>query len=121
MPRFMDYMVSTPGHGRLEVLSSEPQRAEIFYIPSREAIEALTGASIPSRIKLMDIDRSKSQLTILPINTRWNVETFLKPKYAQIRQLTLSDRGDIGLERGNRLLFLGVKIGTKRATICGLV
>ena len=92
MPRFMDYMVSTPGRGRLEVLSSEPQRAEIFYIPSREAIEALTGASIPSRIKLLDIDRSKSQLTILPINTRWNVETFLKPKYAQIRRLTLADR-----------------------------
>ena len=121
MPRFMDYMISTPVHGSLEVLRPAAQRAEVFYIPSTDAVAALRGASIPTRMKLLDIDRSKRRLTIHPINTRWNAETFLKPKYAQIRQLTLSDGGDIGLERGNRVLFLEVKIGTKRATICGLV
>ena len=92
MPRFMDYMVSTPVHGSLDVLWPETQRAEIFYIPSKEAVAAMRGASIPNRMKLLDIDRSKRRLTIQPIDTRWKVETFLKPKYAQIRKLTLAGR-----------------------------
>ena len=90
MPRFMDYMISTPVHGSLEVLRPAAQRAEVFYIPSTDAVAALRGASIPTRMKLLDIDRSKRRLTIHPINTRWKIETFLKPKYAQIHKLTLA-------------------------------
>ena len=90
MPRFMDYMVSPPVHGSLEVRWPAAQRAEIFYIPSRRAVAVLRDASIPNRMKLLDIDRSKRRLTIHPINTRWKIDTFLKPKYAQIRKLTLA-------------------------------
>ena len=90
MPRFMDYLGPPPEPGRLEVLRPDPQRAEVFYIPSKDAIEYFSDTSLPNRVKLMEINRLKRRLTISPINTRWKYETFLKPKYPQIRKLTLT-------------------------------
>ena len=48
------------------------------------------GAQIPDNVRLLDIDRYQRRLTIYPIDTRWKIETFLKPKYPQIRRLTLT-------------------------------
>ena len=92
MPRFMDYLGPGPEPGRLEVLRPEPQRTEVFYIPSNDAIEYFSDTSFPSRVKLIEVNSSEQRLTIHPISTRWKIETFLKPKYAQIRKLTLADQ-----------------------------
>ncbi len=89
MPRLMDTIASLPIHGRLQVHWQDPQHTEVFYVPSEAAVVAMNGASMPNKMKLLDIDRFKRRLTIHPINTRWKIETFLKPKYAQIRKLTL--------------------------------
>ena len=90
MPRFIDYLGPGPEPGRLEVLRPDPKRTEVFYVPSAEAVEAMHSAQIPKNMKLLDIDRADQRLTIHPVNTRWKIETFLKPKYAQIRRLSLT-------------------------------
>ncbi len=97
MPRFMDYMNSVPIHGRLQLQWQNPQHTEVFYVPSDAAVEAMEGARIPNRMKLLDIVRSERRLTIHPINTRWKIDTFLKPKYAQIRKLTLTGQHFVDL------------------------
>ena len=91
------YLGEIPTHGRLDVKWQGTQRTEVFYVPSKEAVDYLENPSIPTRIKLLDIDRSKQRLTIHPINTRWTIETFLKPKYPQIRRLMLTGQHFIDL------------------------
>ncbi len=90
MPRITDYLGPGPEPGRLEVRRLDSQRTEVFYVPSAEAVDAMQGAQIPNNVKLLDIDRANRRLTIHPVNTRRKIETFLKPKYPQIRRLTLT-------------------------------
>ena len=97
MPRITDDSDLPRAPGRLEVLRPEPQFTEVYYIPSNDAIEHLSDASFPSRVKLIEIDSFRRRLTISPIDTRWRIETFLQPKYAQIRKLTLDGQHFIDL------------------------
>ena len=101
MPRFMDYLGPGPEPGHLEVRRPDPKRTEVFYVPSAEAVDAMQGAQIPNNVKLLDIDRSNQRLTIHPVNTRWKTETFLKPKYPQIRSLTLTGQYFVDLPYGD--------------------
>ena len=84
----MDDMISIPAFGRLEVRWPADHRAEAFYMPSSEAITALgltSESPIVDGVKLLEIDVSKRRFDIFPIKTHLKIETFLKPKYNQIK------------------------------------
>ena len=67
---------------------------EVFYIPSREKLEKSNLSADNAsdyRVKLLEIDSRNGQLTILPINTLAGHDKFLKPKYEQVKRITLAD------------------------------
>ena len=67
---------------------------DIFYVPSKERLEA---SGLPSenpvehRVMLLQVDCWIQSLTIFPTKTRPHFEDFLKPKYDQIERIVIED------------------------------
>ncbi len=81
-------------HGRLIVEKLSSYCVEVFCIPSKENLE-LSGLhqnkSVEHRVKLLEIDGQNGCITIFPTNMRGDREDFLRPKYDQIKRITLAD------------------------------
>ena len=81
-------------HGRLIVEKLSSYCVEVFCIPSKENLE-LSGLNqnkgVEHRVKLLEIDGQNECLTIFPTNMRGDREDFLRPKYDQIKRITLAD------------------------------
>ena len=82
-------------HGRLVVEKVSSDCAEVFYFPSREKLQQSgldVGSGSDHRVKLLEFDGVNHCITIFPTNTRAGRGDFLRPKYDQIRRITLVDR-----------------------------
>ena len=82
-------------HGRLVVEKISSDCAEVFYFPSREKLQQSgldVGSGSDHRVKLLEFDGVNCCITIFPTNTRAGRDDFLRPKYDQIRRITLANR-----------------------------
>ena len=82
-----------PGVLTIEPLSSD--FVDVFYTPSRERIEysgseLSTEDSADYRVKLLEIDGRNGRLTMLPTRTTGRKDVFLKPKYNQVKRITIA-------------------------------
>ena len=82
------------------ILETQPTGdiVDVFYIPSLEDLER--AGSNPDdaygyRVKLLEIDTVNGRLTMLPINTLWNRDDFLQPKYEKVKRITLADASTV--------------------------
>ena len=67
---------------------------EVFYIPSQESLVLSNLDSADAsryRVKLLELNNENGWLTIFPINTLGGHAEFLKPKYKQVKKITLAD------------------------------
>ena len=81
-------------HGKLVIKALPSSCVEVFYEPSREKLELSDmdpEKAYMYRVRLLEIDNKNGHLTIMPINTRGGRSGFLKPKYTQIKRITLAD------------------------------
>lgn len=80
--------------GTLEVEEVHPNFVEVYFVPpERSLVEARLDPKKANRYrtKLLDINGQHKFLTIYPISTFGNRSDFLKPKYGQIKCITLDD------------------------------
>jgi hypothetical protein len=84
-----------PDHGGvLEIEEIHPNFVEVYFVPPERS---LLGAGLDPkkansyRTKLLDINGQHNFLTIHPISTFGDRSDFLKPKYGQIKRITLDD------------------------------
>ncbi len=80
--------------GEIIVKEPFPNCAEVFYIPSdhklyRSGIDPSKASSY--RVKILEINGQKKNLTVYPVNTFGDPDHFLKPKYGQIRSITIEE------------------------------
>ncbi|MDO9460904.1 MAG: DUF4263 domain-containing protein [Alphaproteobacteria bacterium] len=93
MARAFMNSAATP-QGELIVEEEFPNCVAVFYVPSREKLEqsGLDPATVAEhRVKLLLINGQDGFFTIYPTNTLGGRDGFLKPKYAQIKSITLAD------------------------------
>lgn len=80
--------------GTLEVEEVHPNFVEVYFVPpERSLVEAGLDPKIANsyRTKLLEINGQHKFLTIYPISTFGDRSDFLKPKYGQIKRITLDD------------------------------
>ena len=80
--------------GKLVVQKCQSNCVEVFYVPSPEKLKHVgldPNRSTECRAKLLTIDVEGGSLTIFPTNTRGTPDTFLKPKYNQVKSISLMD------------------------------
>ena len=95
MPRFFDGLYEDNSTGSLVTETRSKEYVDVFYIPSKERLEQsrLAPFSVTRhRVKLLQIDGRNQSLTIFPTNTRGDNVDFLKPKYDQIKRITIADQ-----------------------------
>ncbi len=83
--------------GTLEVEEVHPNFVEVYFVPPEHSLLAANldpKKAKQYRAKLLDINGQHRILTIHPISTFGDKPDFLKPKYGQIKRITL-DRTDI--------------------------
>ncbi len=94
MPRMYDTMVDERRLGSLAIEAHNPDRIEVFYVPSKDRIEQSVIArdrDTEYRAKLLEIGMAHRSLTILLTNTNPDYPEFLESKYCQITRITLKD------------------------------
>ncbi len=113
MPRFHHSLPDIDDSGKVVVERLSDDHVEVFYSPSAERLDMakleFSGADKPS-VRLLSIDGSKQSVTLFPVNTfpsSLTPASFLKPKYPQVKAITIedwrsfeSDVGDIILRDG---------------------
>lgn len=78
--------------GTLEVNQVSDSKVDVFFVPSAYHLET---AKLPKngqhkhRAKILELSNEGRVLTVLPIGTFANEENFLKPKYKNIRRITI--------------------------------
>lgn len=78
--------------GTLEVEEVHPNFVEVYFVPPEHSLHAANLGSEKAekhRSKLLDINGQCKFLTIYPINTFGGGSDFLKPKYGQVKRITL--------------------------------
>ena len=86
MPRFHHVLLDNDDSGRIVIERRAADRAEVFYVPSKDRLERSnleSGGADDPRVKLLCIDGSKQSLTIFPnqhIPKYSNSELFPKAK-----------------------------------------
>ena len=82
-------------HGDLVIKGhSSGGRVEVSYVPPPLALAEFgidPDDAVKYVIKLVEFDTSSGKFTIFPINTVGPKEQFLKPKYKNVRKITLAD------------------------------
>ena len=110
MPRFHHVLLDNDDSGRIVIERRAADRAEVFYVPSKDRLERSnleSGGADEPRVKLLCIDGSKQSLTIFPINTFPSTATpnsFLKPKYSKVEAITVADWKDFESDVGEIIL-----------------
>jgi hypothetical protein len=82
--------------GTLEVEEVHPNFVEVYFVPPENSL--LLADLDPKeakqyRVKLLDINGQNGFLTIHPISTFGDRSDFLKPKYGQVKRITLDGTG----------------------------
>ena len=110
MPRFYDVLLDSNDSGKIVIERRAADRAEIFYVPSKDRLEGSSlesGGADEPRVRLLCIDGSKQTMTVFPINTfpsAANPSSFLKPKYSQVKAITIADWKDFESDVGEIIL-----------------
>ena len=82
-----------PGVLSLELLSRD--FVNVFYTPSKERIEYSRSElaaedCVDYKVKLLEIDGSNGRFTMFPTKTTGKSDVFLKPKYSQVKRITVA-------------------------------
>ena len=110
MPRFHHLILDNDDSGRIVIERCAADRAEVFYVPSKDRLERSNlepGGADEPRVKILCIDGSKQSLTIFPINTFPSTATpssFLKPKYSKVEAITIAAWKDFESDIGEIIL-----------------
>ena len=100
MPRAYDILTDDDKPGTLIVETPHHDYAEVFYAASKERLdlwryfhefEVDSSTLFPDRVKLLEIDGTKSQLTMFPLKTRVTDPYLLTKKYDHIERITIAD------------------------------
>jgi hypothetical protein len=78
--------------GTLEVKGVHPNFVEVYFVPPKHSLLAANldpKKAKQYRVKLLDINGQQKVLTIHPISTFGDRSDFLKPKYGQIKRITI--------------------------------
>lgn len=100
MPRFHDSYPDIDS-GKVFIERKSADYAEVFYVPSWDLLK-MSGFELdegdgPS-VKLISIDGLKQSVTVYPVNTLPNPESFLNPKYSRVQAITIADWRDFRTE-----------------------
>lgn len=80
--------------GTLEVQEVHPNYVEVYFVPPKHSLIAANlkpAQAKRHRTKLLDISEQDMFLTIHPISTFGDKANFLKPKYGQVKRITLDE------------------------------
>ena len=100
--------------GTLEVEEVHPNFVEVYFVPPENSLLAANldpKRAKQYRVKLLDINGPQKVLTIHPISTFGDRSVFLRPKYGQIKRITLD---------GTNIIFSGFH-GSVPATAEGVL
>lgn len=80
--------------GELQIEELHPRCVEVWFIPDDDRLEAARidlNDRTKHRVKLLKISAQDSYISISPVNTLPRDPDFLKPKYAQVREIVIAD------------------------------
>ncbi len=98
-------------HGKLMIEAHESSRqVEVYFVPppillAERGINPDDAESYKK--KLIEVDSSSGRVSIYPINTTSQGDDFLKPKYKNIKKITLSDGTPVLSESGDEINLKG--------------
>ena len=97
MPRFYHSLPDIDDSGTVVIERRSDDGADVFYSPSKERLETSeldSDGADETRVRLLSIDGSKQTVTVFPVNTFPSSPgpySFLRPKYSQVRAITIAD------------------------------
>ena len=97
MPRFHHSLLGNDDSGKVVIERQSDDHVKVFYIPSKERLERSnleSGRANEPRVRLLCMDGRNQSVTVFPINTfpsSLEPNSYLKPKYSQVRAITIAD------------------------------
>ena len=110
MPRFYHSSPERDDSGKAVIERQSDDHVEVFYTPSKERLERSdleSGRANELRVRLLCIDGRNQSMTVFPVNTLPSSRepySFLKPKYSQIKAITIADWRDFESDVGEIIL-----------------
>ena len=110
MPRFYHSSPERDDSGKVVIERQSDDHVEVFYTPSKERLERSdleSGRANELRVRLLCIDGRNQSMTVFPVNTLPSSRepySFLKPKYSQIKAITIADWRDFESDVGEIIL-----------------
>ena len=110
MPRFYHSSPESDDSGKVVIERQSDDHVEVFYTPSKERLERSdldSGRANELRVRLLCIDGRNQSMTVFPVNTLPSSRepySFLKPKYSQIKAITIADWRDFESDVGEIIL-----------------
>ena len=110
MPRLHHSLPDIEDSGKVVIKRLSDDHAEVFYTPSAErlAMSRLRFAGAEeTRVRLLSIDGRKQRVTLFHVNTfprAQKPDSFLKPKYSQVKAITIEDWRDFESDVGEIIL-----------------
>ena len=110
MPRFHHSLPETYDSGKVVIERQSDDHVEVFYTPAKERLErsALESGRVHGpRVRLLSIDGHNQTVTVFPVNTfpsSLEPNSFLKPKYSQVKAVTIADWRDFESDVGEVIL-----------------
>ena len=115
MPRLYHSSPESDDSGKVVIERQSDDHVEVFYTPSKERLERSdleSGRADELRVRLLCIDGRNQSMTVFPVNTlpvntlprSREPYSFLKPKYSQIKAITIADWRDFESDVGEIIL-----------------
>ncbi len=110
MPRFHHSLPESDDSGKVVIERQSDDHVEVFYTPSRERLKRSNLESSRDhdvRVRLLSIDGRNQSVTVFPVNTfpsSLEPNSFLRPKYSQIKAVTIADWRDFESDVGGIIL-----------------
>lgn len=90
----VDMNIPNLPQGKLVIEELSPNCSEVYFIPPDEKLAESgldSGVAASYRVKILQINGQDGNVTIFPTNTLGGHNAFLKPKYDQVKRITLAD------------------------------
>ena len=110
MPRFHHSLPESDDSGKVVIGRLSDDHVEVFYTPSKERLERsrLESDSFNEpHVRLLRIDGRNQSVTVFPVNTfpsSFEPNSFLRPKYSQVKAITIADWRDFESDVGQIIL-----------------
>ena len=111
--------------GKVVIERQSDDHAEVFYTPSKKRLEMSefgSGSAHEPRVRLLSIDGRKQSVTVFPVNTfpsSLERNSFLKPKYSQVKAITIADWRDFKSAVGGIILGDEMKLAIGEEPLFG--